>query len=100
LPPTAGNPHTLFTIHADPSCAARALQMGASGYLSGDAGRADLIAALKNMREGKNISTERFWKIRPNRSKHPIALSPRANTMSSWKSPPEGRTFRSQPVSR
>ena len=38
----------MLSIHAEPPYAARALQMGASGYLCKDAGRSDLVKAVKH----------------------------------------------------
>jgi two-component system invasion response regulator UvrY len=43
----------MLSIHADPPYAARALQMGASGYVCKDAGRSDLLKAVKNVLAGK-----------------------------------------------
>ena len=42
----------MLSIHADPPYAARALQMGASGYVCKDAGRSDLVKAVKNVLAG------------------------------------------------
>ena len=43
----------VLSIHADPLYAARARQLGASGYVCKDAGRADLVKAFKRVLAGK-----------------------------------------------
>src|SRR5664279_3670569 len=43
----------MLSIHADPLYAARAQQMGASGYVCKDAGRSDLVKAFRNVLAGR-----------------------------------------------
>jgi two-component system invasion response regulator UvrY len=42
----------MFTMHADPSYAARAIRSGAMGYVSKSAGAEELIAAVENVSRG------------------------------------------------
>jgi DNA-binding NarL/FixJ family response regulator len=48
----------MLSIGADPLQAARALQMGAAGYICKDAGRSDLVKAFKNVLAGKRYFDE------------------------------------------
>jgi DNA-binding NarL/FixJ family response regulator len=43
----------VLSVHADPQYAARAEQLGASGYVCKNAGRADLLRAFKSVLAGK-----------------------------------------------
>ena len=48
----------MLSIHADPPYAARALRMGASGYVCKDAGRSELVKAVKNVLAGHKYFDE------------------------------------------
>lgn len=43
----------MFTMHAEPSYAARAIRTGAMGYVSKSAGAEELVAAIKSVSEGE-----------------------------------------------
>jgi DNA-binding NarL/FixJ family response regulator len=43
----------MFTMHAEPSYAARAIRAGAMGYVSKSAGADELVAAIKSVAEGE-----------------------------------------------
>lgn len=49
------SPVLMLDMHADPICAARALQLGASGYVSKSSSRHDLLKAVENVLAGKKF---------------------------------------------
>ena len=50
----------VFSMHAEPIYAARALRLGARGYVSKSAGADELVTAVKRVAEGGRY-VERWW---------------------------------------
>lgn len=72
----------VLSIHADSQYAIRAQQTGANGYVCKNAGRADLLRAVKSVLEGKDYfqNCHSFGRVAPTPPRH-AGLSAREHTV-------------------